>query len=104
MRPEFATLDVKLSATPGPSSEGEACRYPEFCIDHTVQVSGSFTADLRIEASNDGTVWVQLGAFTAPGMASYAGKAFKRLRVRTNAFTIGAPVVRYGGMNVRVEA
>lgn len=104
MRPEFHLVDVRLDATPGPTSEGTSFHFPEVCIDHTIQVSGTFNADLRIEVSNDGATWVQIGAFTAPGMASYAGKSFKRLRVRTNAFVSGAPVVNYGGMNVRVEA
>lgn len=104
MRPEIHAVDVKLDDTPGPDSEGEPCRYPELCVDHTVQVVGTFTADLRVEVSNDGATWVELDAFTAPGIASYTGLAFRLLRVRTEAFTGGAPSVFYGGMNVRVEA
>lgn len=104
MRPEIHLVDVKLVATPGPSSEGSPCRYPELCVDHTVQVVGTFTANLRVEVSNDGVTWVELSAFTAPGIASYSGLAFRMLRVRTAAFTSGTPSVYYGGMNVRVEA
>lgn len=99
MRPEFHLVAVLLAV-----GAGDVFSFPEFCIDHTIQVSGTFTADLRIEVSNDGVSWVQLGAFTAPGIASYAGKSFRRLRVRTAAFTSGVPVVHYGGLNVRVEA
>ena len=104
MRPEFHLVDVELDDTPGPDSEGEPCLYPELCVDHTVQVTGTFTADLRVEASNDGVTWVELSAFTAPGIACYDGSAFRMLRVRTDAYTSGDPVVHYGGMNVRVEA
>lgn len=104
MRPEFHLIEVKLDATPGPDSEGASSRYPELCVDHTVQVSGVFVADLRLEVSNDGATWTELDAFTAPEIAVYEGTAFRFARVRTNAYTSGTPVVRYGGMNHRVEA
>jgi len=103
MRPEFHAVDVKRDATPGPLSEGSPSRYPEICIDHTIQVSGTFTANLRVEVSNDGVTWVEIDQITAPEIAFYEG-SFRMLRVRTAAFTDGDPVVMYGGMNVRAEA
>lgn len=100
MRPEIHDVDVELAV-----GAGEPCRYPELCVDHTVQVSGVFVADLRLEVSNDGATWVQHGAaIVAPGILSLAGLSFRMLRIRTAAYTSGTPEVRYGGMNVRVEA
>lgn len=105
MRPEIHAVDVKLDDTAGAASEGEPSRYPELCVDHTVQVAGTFTGDLRLEVSNDGASWVELDAFTAPGIGYYGGISFRMLRVRTEAITLPAsPTVRYAGMNVRVEA
>lgn len=86
MRPEFKRLDVKLDDTAGAASEGAASYLPELCVAHTVQVAGTLT-NLRIEASNDGTNWIELTAFTAVGIAEYDGKSFKMIRVRTATFT-----------------
>lgn len=95
MRAEFKTLDVKLDDTPGALSEGAPSLLPELCMSHTVQVAGTLT-DLRLEVSNDGTNWTELAAFTTPGATEYsgsneyAGKSFRMIRIRTEAFTPAA--------------
>jgi hypothetical protein len=101
VRPDFSTLDVKHDATPGPDSEGDALLVDRF-LDHTVQVVGAFTGSLRLEASNDGTTWVQLAALTAPGITHYEG-TYRYLRLRTAALSAGTPTAHYGGMDQRVE-
>ena len=98
MRPEFKTLDAPASVASGASSA-----LPSLCIDHTIQVAGTFTASVRIEVSNDGSNWLEVGAYTAPWILVLDGSSFRLIRVRTASYTNGAPVVIYGGVNVRAE-
>lgn len=71
----------------------------------TVQViAAALSADLRIEASDDGTTWVELAAFTAAGIAGPFG-VHEQLRVRVNAYTSSTGLsVLVAGFDARVES
>lgn len=101
MRPLFDAMDVKLDDTPGEDSEGRALPTRDRW-HHTVQVGGTFSADVRLEASDDGDNWIELAAFTASGIF-HLETPLAYLRVRTEAFTSGEPEVNYGGVDLRAD-
>jgi len=100
MAPIFDAMEVKLDDAPGEDSEGRALPVRDRW-HHTVQVGGTFSADLRLEASDDdGATWAELAAFTAAGIFTIEG-ALGELRIRTEAFTSGDPTATYGGVSLR---
>lgn len=102
MRLERYTLDLARDGDAIPIVGAGDAHPCESLIGLTVQVSGTFVADLRLEASNDGSVWTELDAFTAPELVTFDG-VFRFLRVRTEAYTSGSPVVKLAGMQARSE-
>lgn len=82
---------------------GEARRVTDY-VDHTVQVSGTFTATLDIEVSLDDVTWtkVQTGV-SAAGLFQWRGHAFRSMRINVTAYTSGEPVVVMGGLNHRCD-
>jgi|FLYL01.1.fsa_nt_gi hypothetical protein len=55
----------------------------------TVQVWGTFTATVKVEGSQDGTNWTQIGSdLTAPGFVD-VDKKVKFVRTRASAYTSG---------------
>jgi hypothetical protein len=56
-----------------------------------VLVAGTFVATIKVEASNDGTNWAQIGAdVTTTGTSVTSAAAVKMIRARCSAFTSGA--------------
>ncbi len=102
MRPLYDDMDVKLDDTPGALSQGRALPVRDRW-HHTVQVGGTFSADVRLEASDDdGVTWAQLAAFSAAGIYHLEG-ALGHLRIRTEDYTSGTPIATYGGVDARAN-
>ena len=59
----------------------------------TVQVSGTFSATLTVEANNGGANFTTLGTITTASTTSYVVSAFMDFRVRASAYTSGTAVV-----------
>lgn len=55
----------------------------------TVQVSGTFSATLTVEANNGGANFTTLGTITTAGTTSYVVAGFTDFRVRASAYTSG---------------
>jgi hypothetical protein len=55
----------------------------------TVQVSGTFSATLTVEANNGGASFTTLGTITTAGTTSYVVAGFTDFRVRASAYTSG---------------
>lgn len=64
---------------------------------HSVEVTGTFTANVLFEATVDGTNWNTVATVTAAGLASYLG-AFHSLRASVSGYVSGTITVnvRYG--------
>lgn len=75
----------------------------------TVQVFGTFTATLQVQAKLDGGDWVNVGsALTAPGFVTIADTngcplSVAFIRVRTTAYTSGTPSAIFAGFNSRSD-
>jgi len=60
--------------------------------DMALQTSGTFTATLQIEASADGTNYVQVGSnITTATITQITNARYYLMRVRTSAYTSGTP-------------
>lgn len=59
----------------------------------TVQVSGTFSATLTVEANNGGANFTTLGTITTAGTTSYVVAGFTDFRVRASAYTSGTAFV-----------
>jgi hypothetical protein len=59
----------------------------------TVQVSGTFSATLTVEANNGGANFTALGTITTAGTTSYVVAGFTDFRVRASAYTSGTAFV-----------
>jgi hypothetical protein len=59
----------------------------------TVQVSGTFSATLTVEANNGGANFSTLGTITTAGTTSYVVAGFTDFRVRASAYTSGTAFV-----------
>jgi hypothetical protein len=69
--------------------------------DKFVQVYGTFSATLQLEASIDGNAYFAVGpAVSAPGVLPFPETA-EFARVRTTAFTSGAPEATLAGFDER---
>jgi hypothetical protein len=69
----------------------------------TVAIGGTFVATLRVEGTIDGVNWIALGSdITAPVLQLY-DQTIVRLRIRTVAFTSGAPSASFNGFDSRSE-
>lgn len=97
-RPEFFPIDV--SHDPTPINEEGVPADVRIYEDNTVQVIGAFTGSLRLEGSPDGSLWIEISAFTAPGILKIDG-AYQYLRFRTAALSSGTPSAYHGGFNSR---
>lgn len=71
---------------------------------HSVEVTGTFTANVLFEATIDGTSWVTLATVTAAGMTSYLG-AFHSIRASVSGYVSGSATVkvRYGQIHGGVD-
>ncbi len=72
--------------------------------DKTVQIIGTFVADLDIEGSLDpaGTVFGVIATVSAPGLTQIPG-TFRKLRINTTAFTSGVPQAFLGARDDRTR-
>lgn len=94
-RPEKIPLDVPAKVDVGKASNVFRFR------DKTVQFHGTFVATLQLEGSIDGNDYAPIGApVTAPGFVLVA-ETIEFLRVRTTAFTSGAPEAVAAGLDFR---
>jgi hypothetical protein len=88
----FADIDVPMVAGPGTSVDVSAL--PPF---KTVQVSGTFTGQLVIEVSTDGTSdWAPIVAFSSAGIQSFYSSAH-HMRLSRQTPTAGFPTAVVGG-------
>lgn len=63
----------------------------------SVLVAGTFVATIKVEASNDGTNWAQIGSdVTTTGTSVTSSAAVKMIRARCSAFTSGAAFATAG--------
>lgn len=59
---------------------------------HAIQVSGTFSASVLIEATLDGTNWFTLDTITTPSVKQYSG-LYESIRASIPSFTSGAITV-----------
>lgn len=79
----------------------DTAQYYEF--DKFITVTGTFTATLKVEISNDNTTWVQSGSdITAAGVTTISARA-KFIRVRCSAYTSGTAVASMYGVKTVPE-
>ena len=62
-------------------------------FEKTVQVSGTFVADVGLQACADGTNWVMVQPNLVSGVLYQVFGYYKYLRCYTTAYTSGTPVV-----------
>ncbi len=95
MRAEFNPLNVPASVAAG-TAYG--------CANYTdkwIQVFGTFSASLDIEGTMNGSDWFKVAtAITTPSAVQVA-PTLMAIRVRTTAFTSGAPRAILGGLQTR---
>lgn len=69
--------------------------------DKFVQVHGTFSATLQLEASIDGSAYFSVGAaLSSPGVVAFPETA-EFARIRTTAFTSGTPMATLAGFDER---
>lgn len=96
-RPEIVPLNLPVPLAVGVGSPS----YVFNLRDKTVQVTGTFTATLKLEGSVDGNNYQQIGVdITAPTIVSVL-LAVQFLRIRVSAFTSGTPSVVASGFDYR---
>lgn len=98
MKTEFKDLAVPVIV--GAGAAFHCVRFRE----KTVQISGTFVADLQIEVSLDnGSNYSPAGStINAPGVHSVPFTC-THVRIRTTAFTSGTPAARFGGFDSRSD-
>lgn len=71
---------------------------------HSVEVTGTFTANVLFEATIDGSSWNTLATVTTVGLASYLG-AFHSIRASVSGYVSGNVTVkvRYGQIHVGID-
>lgn len=66
-----------------------------------LQVTGTFTATLKVEESVDGVGWTQVGSdVTAAGIVDLSALETRYLRINTSAYTDGTPAAALFGVEV----
>jgi hypothetical protein len=94
-RPEKVPLEVKQEVGVGRPENVFRFR------DKYVQVGGTFAATLQVEASIDGSEYFNVGgAVSAPGVVPVP-ETVEFIRVRTTAYTSGAPKAVLAGFDER---
>ena len=95
---QSTTLDVKTSVAVGDASVAKM-------KDMAVQITGTFSATLDVEASADGTNFEDVpsgGGITAPAIVAIPYMAHS-VRINTTAYTSGTPVAVLVGDNNRLD-
>lgn len=94
-RPEKLSLEVKPAVDVGRAENVFRFR------DKFVQVHGTFVATLQLEGTLNGSDYFAVGSpVTAPAVIAVP-QTVEFLRVRTTAFTSGAPHALFGGFDER---
>ena len=94
-RPEKIRMEVLASVGVGQTENVFRFR------DKYVQVHGTFSATLQLEASIDGSTYFAVGpAVSAPGVVPFPETA-ECARIRTTAFTSGTPEATLAGFDER---
>lgn len=76
-------LENVTGTVTGAEFKGEGTAY-------TMQCTGTFSAEIRLEGSSDGTNWRSLAVLYGPDGTMVADEFYPRLRVRCHAFTSGS--------------
>lgn len=97
MRTEAQSLEVVAAVGVGASID--VSRF----VGKTVIFAGTFVATVAIEATIDDVNWATIGSnATAPSVQIF-DQTVRRIRVRTVAFTSGAPAASFCGFDARSE-
>ena len=101
MKTDFEDLDVKLSATTN-QNIGAAFHCDRY-REKTVQIYGTFTATVEIQASLNGTDYFAVQSNISAGGAYAVAFTCKFIRIKTTAYTNGTPKAKFGGFDSRSD-
>lgn len=93
MRQEQHSLNVPVVAAAGTAKPVSHLQY-----EKTVQVDGTFTATVNLEASIDGINYIVVQAGLATGVFHQILGHYKFIRCSTTAYTTGTPIVLLSGV------
>jgi hypothetical protein len=91
------TLNVPASVAAGSAVNVEKLYYK------TIIFSGTFTATLQVQLSNDGSTWVTVGSNVTTASVVRVEEQSKHLRINTSAFTSGTPAASLAAINHRTD-
>ena len=92
------TLNLPTLPAGGYPAYGEPAMILDLLPHKSVQASGTFTATLQLQGSNDGTNWSSIGdAITQAGFYAVT-TVMMQIRVAVTAYTTGTPVLVLAGL------
>lgn len=93
MKGDFITKSVEAPATVTTGAATDVSNV----ANAELQVSGTFSATMQLEGSQDGSHWTQIGAdITAAGFYAIAPRV-AQVRIKTTVHSSGSPVASVAG-------